>query len=70
MAARKTYLDTKRNEGDGLFEDDEKISYAHIPHFQVQLYSEENPKTIRQLQSNNIGELVSVSGIITSASKS
>ena len=40
------------------------------PKFQVQIYSDENPKMLRDLQSDLIGKLVCLPGIIVSTSKS
>ena len=40
-----------------------------LPSFQVQIHSEENPKMLRDLQSNLVNQLVVVPGIITAASK-
>ena len=40
------------------------------PRFQVQIHSDENPKMLRDLQSDLIGKLVSIPGIIVSTSKS
>jgi len=40
-----------------------------VPHFQVQIHSAENPRMLRELQSNLIGQLVVVPGIITNASR-
>ena len=41
----------------------------HIPPFQLQLKSEENPRMLRNLNSDLIGHLVAIPGIITAASK-
>ena len=40
------------------------------PRFQVQVHTDENPVMLRELQSNLVGRLVVVPGIITSTSKS
>ena len=40
-----------------------------VPKFQVQIQSDENPRMLRELQSNLVGHLVVIPGIITSASK-
>jgi DNA replication licensing factor MCM5 len=40
------------------------------PRFQVQVYSGEEPKMLRELQSDSIGKLICVPGIVVSASKS
>ena len=40
------------------------------PKFQVQIHSDENPKMLRDLQSDLIGKLVCLPGIIVSTSKS
>lgn len=40
-----------------------------VPDFQVQIMSEENPRNLRDLTSNLIGQLVVVPGIVTSASR-
>jgi DNA replication licensing factor MCM5 len=39
------------------------------PKFQVQVFSEEKPKMIRELQSDSIGKLICIPGIVVSASK-
>jgi DNA replicative helicase MCM subunit Mcm2 (Cdc46/Mcm family) len=39
------------------------------PTFQLQVTSNENPSMIRDLQSNKMGQLVVVPGIVTAASK-
>lgn len=41
-----------------------------IPTFQAQVQSDENPRMLRDLQSNLMGSLVVVPGIVTAASKS
>lgn len=41
-----------------------------LPVFEVQIRSLENPRMLRNLGSNLVGQLVVVPGIITSASKS
>lgn len=40
-----------------------------VPHFQVQIHSAELPRMLRELQSNLIGQLIVVPGIITNASR-
>jgi DNA replicative helicase MCM subunit Mcm2 (Cdc46/Mcm family) len=40
------------------------------PRFQVQVHSDENPKMLRDLQSDLIGKLICIPGIIVSTSKS
>jgi DNA replicative helicase MCM subunit Mcm2 (Cdc46/Mcm family) len=40
-----------------------------VPYFQVQIHSDENPRMLRDLQSNLIGQLIVVPGIITNASR-
>jgi len=40
-----------------------------LPSFQLQVSSDENPRMLRDLQSNLMGQLVVVPGIITAASK-
>jgi DNA replication licensing factor MCM5 len=40
------------------------------PRFQVQIHSDEHPKMLRDLQSDLIGKLISIPGIIVSTSKS
>lgn len=40
-----------------------------VPHFQVQIHSDENPRMLRDLQSNLIGQMIVVPGIITNASR-
>jgi DNA replication licensing factor MCM5 len=40
------------------------------PKFQVQVHSDENPKMLRELQSDSIGKLICIPGIIVSTSKS
>jgi len=40
-----------------------------VPQWQVQLFSEENPKNLRDLTSNMVGKLIVVPGIITAASR-
>ena len=42
----------------------------NIPEWQVQIYSDENPRNLRDLTSNMVGKLICVPGIITSASRS
>lgn len=39
------------------------------PKFQVQIHSDENPMMLRDLQSNMVGKVICVPGIITSTSK-
>ena len=41
-----------------------------VPAWQVQIYSEEQPKNLRDLTSNMVGKMIVVPGIITSASRS
>ena len=40
-----------------------------VPDWQVQIYSDENPRHLRDLTSNMVGKLICVPGIITSASR-
>ena len=40
-----------------------------VPNWQVQIYSDENPKCLRDMNSKMVGKLVVVPGIITSASR-
>lgn len=40
-----------------------------VPNWQVQIYSEENPRILRDLTSKLVGKLICVPGIITSASR-
>jgi DNA replication licensing factor MCM5 len=40
-----------------------------VPYFQVQMQSEENPRMLRELQSQLIGQMIVVPGIITNASR-
>lgn len=40
-----------------------------VPNWQVQIYSDENPRNLRDLTSNMIGKMICVPGIITSASR-
>lgn len=40
-----------------------------VPKFQVQIHSDEQPRMLRDLQSNLIGKLVVIPGIITNASR-
>ena len=40
-----------------------------VPDWQVQIYSQENPRILRDLTSNMVGKMVVVPGIITSASR-
>ena len=40
-----------------------------VPEWQVQIYSEENPRILRDLTSKLVGKLICVPGIITSASR-
>ena len=49
---------------ESITEEDEEV-----PLFQVQIQSDENPRMLRDLQSNLIGQLIVVPGIITSASR-
>jgi len=39
------------------------------PSFQLQITSNENPRMLRDLQSNLMGQLIVVPGIVTAASK-
>ena len=39
------------------------------PFFQIHIHSDENPRMIRDLQSNLVGQLVVIPGIITNASR-
>ncbi len=48
---------------------EENFDFESLPTFQLQLSSNENPKMLRDLQSNLMGQLVVVPGIITAASK-
>jgi len=48
---------------------DENFNFESLPSFQLQLSSNENPRMLRDLQSNLMGQLVVVPGIITAASK-
>ena len=41
--------------------------YNQMPDFQLQLVSEEHPRYLRELKSNQIGQIVHISGIIISA---
>lgn len=41
----------------------------NVPEFQVQIQSSENPRMLRDLQSNLVGQLIVVPGIVTSASR-
>lgn len=43
--------------------------YDSPPAFQVQIHSDEHPRMLRDLQSNLIGQLIVVPGIITNASR-
>ncbi len=45
------------------------FDYETMPLFQVQFHSKENPDMLRNLQSNQIGKMVVIPGIITAASK-
>jgi len=49
--------------------DDTNPDMDQVPKFQVQIHSDENPVMIRDLQSNLVGKLVCIPGIITSTSK-
>ena len=40
-----------------------------VPNWQVQVYSDENPRNLRDLTSKMVGKLIVVPGIITSASR-
>lgn len=40
-----------------------------VPNWQVQIYSDENPRILRDLTSKMVGKLICVPGIITSASR-
>lgn len=40
-----------------------------VPNWQVQIFSDENPKNLRDLTSNLVGKLIVVPGIITAASR-
>ena len=40
-----------------------------VPEWQVQIFSDENPRILRDLTSNMVGKLIVVPGIITSASR-
>lgn len=40
-----------------------------VPYFKVQIQSEEYPRMLRDLQSNLIGQMIVVPGIITNASR-
>ena len=40
-----------------------------VPNWQVQIFSDENPRNLRDLTSNMVGKLIVVPGIITSASR-
>jgi len=40
-----------------------------VPDWQVQFFSDENPRNLRDLTSNMVGKLIVVPGIITSASR-
>ena len=40
-----------------------------VPKFQVQVSSDENPIMLRDLQSNLVGKIICIPGIITSTSK-
>jgi len=40
-----------------------------VPNWQVQIFSDENPKNLRDLTSNLVGKLIVVPGIVTSASR-
>lgn len=40
-----------------------------VPNWQVQLYSDEQPKNLRDLTSNMVGKMIVVPGIITAASR-
>jgi DNA replicative helicase MCM subunit Mcm2 (Cdc46/Mcm family) len=44
-------------------------SFDEVPLFQVQMHSDEHPKMLRELQSNLIGQMIVVPGIITNASR-
>jgi DNA replication licensing factor MCM5 len=43
--------------------------FEDTPLFQVQVHSDEHPRMLRDLQSNFIGQLIVVPGIITNASR-
>jgi len=49
--------------------DESNLDMEPSPKFQVQISSDENPQMIRDMQSNLVGKLVCVPGIITSTSK-
>jgi len=40
-----------------------------VPNWQVQVYSDENPRNLRDLTSKMVGKMIVVPGIITSASR-
>lgn len=44
-------------------------THDEVPLFQVQIHSDENPRMLRDLQSNVIGQMIVVPGIITNASR-
>ena len=48
---------------------DESEEMEKTARFQVQVHSDENPKMLRELQSDSIGKLVCIPGIITSTSR-
>jgi len=50
--------------------DENNLEMEPCPKFQLQIHSDENPVMIRDLQSNLVGKLICVPGIITSTSKS
>lgn len=45
------------------------IPIESIPRFQVQIFSNENPKLLRELKSNLLHQLITVSGIIVNSGK-
>ena len=52
-------------------QEDEDMMYEEpLPNFQVQFSSDENPRMLRQLDSNLVNKMVVIPGIITAASKS
>ena len=46
-----------------------KDQVGEVPHFQVQLSSDENYRMLRDLQSTLMGQMVVIPGIVTAASK-
>ena len=55
----------KNNYHDSITE----VEGEEVPSFQVQIQTDENPRMLRDLQSNLVGQLVVIPGIITSASR-